>query len=335
MSNFSFELIAHELAHQWFGDKATCSSWGEIWLNEGFATFSESIAYEYARDYAALENWKTNNLTGFGQPTSGALNAPNGSVFCDDTTSVNRIFDDRLTYGKGGYLLRMLRYKLGDAAFFSAIRNYIADSELSYKFATTSLLQRHLEQVSGQPLTRFFANWLYGKGYPTFNITHWQPSIDTVYVRVDQTGSDASNPVFEADMPLTLVYTQPGNQMLKLSVASASTLFKIPTRGVVDSIQFDTDRILAAKGRVTKITATTGTLSTKRALAYPNPAHGSFYLSGPTNTLKRVQALALDGRVLRTWPSSPVYRLQDMPAQAIILRIEDGAGVYSQLLKVQ
>ncbi len=106
MGNFGFKLIAHELAHQWFGDYITLGSWQDIWLNEGFATYLEGLSYEHLID----SNWhqwkqgKVERITG----------KPDGSVYVHDTTDVYRIFDGRLSYAKGAYILHMLRWILGD-----------------------------------------------------------------------------------------------------------------------------------------------------------------------------------------------------------------------------
>ncbi len=104
MVNFSFDLTAHELAHQWFGDLVTCGSWNDLWLNEGFATYLTSVAYEYIYDKSTFRD----KMRG----TRADITAdPNGSVKPKDTSSVNQLFNGRLTYRKGAWLLHMLRVR--------------------------------------------------------------------------------------------------------------------------------------------------------------------------------------------------------------------------------
>ena len=141
-------LMAHELAHQWFGDRVTCGSWSDIWLNESFATYLTGLYYQYVEPLY-WRNWRTSTLGSATSPVSG-------SVFCTDTTSVNRIFNSSLSYNKGAYVLHTLRWKVGDTAFFKGVRNYLNDPALAYGFARTADLKRHIEATSGQNLTEFF-----------------------------------------------------------------------------------------------------------------------------------------------------------------------------------
>ena len=114
MGGWSRGLIAHELAHQWFGNKITCGSWEDIWLNEGFATYLDGLVYENFDGKAAFTQWRKSLVNDITSQTSG-------STFVTDTTSVSRIFNSRLTYRKGALLLHMLRYKLGDEVFFNGL----------------------------------------------------------------------------------------------------------------------------------------------------------------------------------------------------------------------
>ena len=194
MSRASSPLMAHELGHQWFGDKVTCGSWRDIWLNEGFATYLQLLYDErlnpgYLRQ--ALRN-TANTIT----------SSPGGSVRVNDTTLVSRIFDGRLSYSKGAYLLHMLRWKLGDSLFFKSIRQYVNDPVVAYNFALTEDLQRNLEQVSGKNLSSFFQKWFHGEGYPSYSVQWAQDSLNTAHITINQSTSHPSVSFYDMPVPI-------------------------------------------------------------------------------------------------------------------------------------
>ena len=127
MGNFSRNLIAHELAHQWFGNKITCGSWKDIWLNEGFATYLSGLVVEDLDGNAAFTSWKQ-------QQTSNVTSLPDGAVYLSDqdTTNVGRIFSGRLSYRKGAMVLHMLRKKLGYPSLYNqSLKNSVRSSPLA------------------------------------------------------------------------------------------------------------------------------------------------------------------------------------------------------------
>lgn len=187
-------LTAHELAHQWFGDKITCGSWEDIWLNEGFATHLTKLYFEkkLPQYTVSLRKDDVDYITA----------QPGGTLKVDDTTSVGRIFDSRLSYAKGGAVLNMLRFKLGDSVYFKAIRSYLQDPALAYNFARTPDLKRHLELISGKNLTEFFNDWYTGQGYPSYKVD-WTPvGSRHVRVKINQTTSHAAVNFFELPVPI-------------------------------------------------------------------------------------------------------------------------------------
>ncbi|PWT94992.1 MAG: peptidase M1 [Bacteroidetes bacterium] len=188
-------VATHELAHQWYGDKVTTGSWQHIWLNEGFATFFASYYLENTYDHATV-------LANYAGLLNVIVSQPNGSVFVDDTTNVNRIFNGRLTYYKGMYLLRMLRLRLGDSLFFQGLRNYHTDPRLAYNFALTEDLQKHLEAVSGQKLDEFFKDWFYGQGYPSYQLQWISLGNGWIKTSMSQTTSHPSVDFFENPVPV-------------------------------------------------------------------------------------------------------------------------------------
>jgi hypothetical protein len=192
--NTGESLMAHELAHQWFGDKITCGSWVDIWLNEGFATHLASIYMESKYPASAIPTRKA-EIDYISSQTGG-------SVKVNDTTSVGRIFDGRLSYTKGSHLLYMLRWILGDSIFFKGIRQYVKDPALSYRFALNDDLKRNLEQSSGRDLTEFFNDWYAGQGYPSYKVEWYPMGSQYVRIKMDQTTSHASVNFFELPVPL-------------------------------------------------------------------------------------------------------------------------------------
>ena len=175
MTGFSYGLQAHEMAHQWFGDKVTCGTWEDVWLNEGFATYLTGLTYEEFSPDALWPQWKKST-------SNSATSQPGGSVFVDDTTSVDRIFNGRLSYNKGAYVLHMLRWVEGDDNFFAACRNYLNGAG---DFGVTSELQQFHENQSGIDLDEFFADWYYGQGYPTYDLK-WSHVGDSLIVTLDR-----------------------------------------------------------------------------------------------------------------------------------------------------
>lgn len=194
VGSYSYELAAHELAHQWFGDKVTCGSWQDIWLNEGFATYLQMLCYRYL----APEYWQGQLVARINSITS----EPGGSVLCTDTTDVGRIFSGRLTYNKGAMVLHMLRWVCGDTAWYHGVRSYLDDPELAYNSARTADLQTHLEDASGLDLDGFMSDWFTGEGYPTYSMPWTADQGGAVSLVLYQSASHPSVDFFELPVPV-------------------------------------------------------------------------------------------------------------------------------------
>lgn len=231
-------LMSHELAHQWFGDKITCKSWQDIWLNEGFATHLASMDFEkkYPLTVTSTRKNEIANIT----------SKPGGSVWVDDTTNVSRIFDGRLSYRKGSHLLYMLRWKLGDSIFFKGIKKYFNDSTISFGFAKTDDLKRNLEAVSVTDLTKFFDEWFYGQGYPTYSVEWQQLGDDHVKIKMNQTTSDPSVSFFE--LPVALLFKNATQQKtIIVDNKSNGEIFFKEIGFVADSVIIDPEYWLITK----------------------------------------------------------------------------------------
>ena len=256
-------LMAHELAHQWFGDKITCASWADIWLNEGFATFVASYYAEQKYPSLTLQNRKNeiNTIT----------SQPGGSVWVDDTTNVNRIFDGRLSYYKGSHLLYMLRWKLGDSAFFKGLRSYLADPSISYGFANTNDLKRNLERTSGQDLTEFFKQWFYGQGYPSYLVNWSQVGSSFVKINIRQSTSHPSVNFFS--MPVALQFKNATQQ--KTIVLNNTTNGQVLYEDIgfmADTLLIDPEYWLISKNNISH-KVEDSIIGHNVVQIFPNPVH--------------------------------------------------------------
>jgi len=241
MVSLNESLVAHELGHQWFGDKITCASWEDIWLNEGFATF---LAAFYMED-----KYPANKITARKSVINNITSAPGGSVWVDDTTNVGRIFSGRLSYNKGSYLLYMLRWKLGDVAFFNALRQYLKDPGLAYGFANTNNLVHHLEQASGQNLAEFFKDWFKGQGYPTYNVQWTQVGSQYVHIKMNQATSHPSVDFFELPVALTFKNATQEKTIVVDNQTNGETFFR-NIGFIADTVLIDPEYWLVTKNNV-------------------------------------------------------------------------------------
>ena len=334
MANTGYGLIAHEMAHQWFGDKITCGSWQHIWLNEGFATYFEGLCREHYFSPQTWYNWKRGKL-------NSIISQPGGSVFVPDTTNINRIFDGRLSYNKGAYLLNMLRWKLGDSTFFQGIREYVADPNLAFGYAKTAQLQAHLESVSGQNLTSFFEQWFYGEGFPTYTLV-WAHNKGFFEGTLEQsTSMPASVPFFDIPVPIRVYGSdQDTTIVLYPQTGNAFSVF-LPFN--IDSVKIDPELwIISGNNQVIQTSNTNYTPLVDLGLRIsPNPVRTSLHVAGhalPSDAVLRVRDVS--GKTILTatlqaqeqdWKKDLDFR--QMPPGVYLLSVE-GQDWTSETIKV-
>ena len=309
--NFDYELMAHELAHQWFGDHVTCGSFEDIWLNEGFATYLSGLCYEHLLPFYWMP-FKQNNI-------NSITSQPGGSVLCTDTTSLNRIFDGRLSYDKGAMILHTLRWVIGDSAFYAGIRNYRNDMMLSYGFAKTPQLKFHLEQSSGQNLTWYFDDWYSGEGFPSYNIQWTQDGSNQVSLTVNQTQSHPSVSFFELPIPIRFK-NQTQDTLIVFDHTFSGETFTASLNFQADSLIFDPELwIISANNLITAVKEIEHPVFLK---AFPNP------LTGRTTIHSSIRlddaTLSLENALGQT-----VKELRDVNGQSVDLSCDDLAdGLY-------
>lgn len=242
------DLVAHELAHQWFGDLLTCRDWGEGWLNEGFATYSEYLwnEHQHNRD----EAWMV--LDDFAQ-----------NYFGEDSDRYRRrvatkhyenpidVFDHHL-YEKGGRILHMLRHVLGDDAFWHAIRHYLTKHR--HGAVETRDLARAIEDATGRVLDWFFSQWvLDGAGHPELSVTlGWDPDQHMARIAVEQTHDvGADTPLFR--LPTSVRFRVDGQDHdHAIEISEKNHVFFVTLAGEPTQMIFDPGKVLLAKVKTDK-----------------------------------------------------------------------------------
>ena len=191
----SNDLVAHELAHQWFGDLVTCRDWSHAWLNEGFATFMEHVEREDRLGRDEYDHGVSADTDTYLSEASGRYARP---IVCRDYVEPIDLFDRHL-YEKGGLVLHMLRRELGDETFWTGVKQYLTSH--AYGVVETNDLQRALENASGRSLERFFDSWVYRPGHPELKVkVSWDDGLLSVSVKQGQKLGDTAEFHFELEL---------------------------------------------------------------------------------------------------------------------------------------
>jgi aminopeptidase N len=222
-------ILAHELAHQWFGNSLSVRDWRHVWLNEGFATYAAMLWLERSKGAAAYRA----EMLKIAQD-----DALQGPVFMTDVTDNKQLFG-AATFDKGAWVLHMLRHVMGDQKFFEALRAYVA--EYSYRNVTTEDLRAVCERFHGKSLEWFFAQWINGVSRPTYRVS-WTAADDRLVLTIRQVQSDAPAFTMPIDVQVTTsagatrhtVWNDRGEQTFEIPLGRAAN-------GTVENVVIDPD----------------------------------------------------------------------------------------------
>ncbi|HEV3258240.1 MAG TPA: M1 family aminopeptidase [Gemmataceae bacterium] len=236
-------LIAHEMAHQWWGDLLTCRDWAHIWLNEGFASYGEVLWVEHheGADEGAYDLWQKSR-----EATAGDKNGP---VVDRHYSSAFAVFDAR-AYPKGAWVLHMLRRRLGDDVFWKCLRRYGTEHRL--QSVDTDDFRKTLEQQTGRSLERFFYDWTERPGHPVLEVaTEYLPETHQARVAVKQTQTGEA-----FQFPLKIAFTCAGAKagqaagkplVVEEPVNDKSQVFFVPLPGRPAAVELDPDQAVLAE----------------------------------------------------------------------------------------
>jgi aminopeptidase N len=284
IGSFTFDVDAHELGHQWFGDDVTCTTWKDIWINEGFASYTEYLTRARFRSATSANNFMNNVHTNI-------MDLPDGSIYTTDTSNV-RVFDSRLTYDKGGAVIHTLRFILGDSLFFATLKTHL--TQRHFGNATIDDFKTVAQTVSGQNLNDFFNQWLYGEGYPTYTGTYSSNGA-VVSVTVNVSGSAGVTPVFTNPLQLRLKSAS-GDSIVRVNPSAASTTFTFNSAKNITGIDVDPNNWICNKSqtfsKVEVAPAGVDNMLIQNVSVYPNPADNNciITLAAKTSVISLIDA---------------------------------------------
>jgi aminopeptidase N len=251
--------VSHEYAHQWFGDMITCGTWADIWLNEGFATYTEALWHEYTSGYALYKSDVVSDANSYlsGNPGWPMYN-PAWAVVTPDN---NTLFNFAITYARGSAVLHMLRYSMGDSLFFAAIKSYATDvANFKYGNAVTADFITKISQVAGQDMSWFFA-WVYQANHPvygnTYNITNLGGGQWQVAFKARQTQTNTG--FFPMPLTLKISFTTGADTTFRVMNSVNNQVFAFRFGRQPTALVFDPNNDIVIKQGTTTVGSTLST----------------------------------------------------------------------------
>jgi aminopeptidase N len=303
--NADWETVyAHELAHQWFGDLVTCNDWHHIWLNEGFATYSEALWMEDYYGDTAFHDYVNSSLT-----NSNFNDAFIPAIFRYDIGDPHSIFSWTV-YIKGMWVLHMLRHVLGDSIFFQIMHDYPNDPAFAFKTATTEQFRDFCEASSGINLDWFFQQWIYQVYYPVYDwgYSHYQlAGQDYLYLAIQQKQNlNGYQHLYKMPIDIILYYQDLTRDTLVVWDSLITQTYEIPVTGNPVTVTFDRDNWILKKASLIPVTQIDQLLDLTSSFNlyqnYPNPFNEITQIPFSLDTSDYIKLEIYDvvGRKIRT-----------------------------------
>ena len=225
------DLISHELAHQWFGDLVTCKDWGNLWLNEGFATFGETVWIEahFPKDQIEYQRWSD------GRQWFAQANLYKRPIVRHDFDDSGEF--DGNAYGKGGWVLYMLRHQLGEDSFNRALKHYLEVNR--GKNVVTADFVKAIEETTNSNVDQFFTQWIYGAGAPKFDLAYtYDNAKHQVALTVKNQKVEGRVGIFKVPLEVEIT-TASGAHLHPLVVSKQAETFTLPANSEPLMVLFD------------------------------------------------------------------------------------------------
>jgi len=303
MNSWGANLASHEYAHQWFGDMIGPASWSNIWMNEGFATWSESFWVEHTGGYSSYKSMINSDASTYLSQNPGwAISVPSWDSV---TPNSNTLFNYAITYCKGSCVLHLLRYSLGDSLFFAGLKSYATDT-VNFKFKTATIPDffTKMGSVAGQDLSWFYNAWIYQPNHPQYqngyNITNLGGGQYRVNFLAKQVQTNAG--FFPIPINFRVTFSSGPDTLIKVMNSSNNQLFSYIFNRQPTTVVFDPGNEIVIKTAtlVVGIDENTAEIPDKFSLKqnYPNPFNPvtSIEYSVPVNSNVKISIFDNSGR---------------------------------------
>jgi len=331
---WSTDVVSHEFAHQWYGDMITCATWADIWLNEGFATWSEAYWLESSNGYPTYLQLIQSYAGTYLQSNPGW--AISDSSWATSTPSVNVLFDYYITYCKGGSVLHQLRYVLGDSTFFQVMKTYCADTSLKYKSSTIGNYRDVVNAVTGGDYTWFFNEWIFQPNHPVYANTYQFKNQGGGNWRVDfnarQTQTNAT--FFKMPLPVKIHFTDNSDTLISVMNDVNNQLFSFYFSKQPQTLVFDPDDEIVLKAGQTIVGVPENSDQSGVILGQnvPNPVSSQTKIPFVVQSSSAVQVIIVNTLGVEVWKTSSVTYTSGAHTIEADLSVLP-AGVYVYILK--
>jgi len=272
IGSFSFSLVAHELGHMWWGNNVTCANWSDIWINEGFATYSDYLATDSIADEQYGHIWLTNGQNYVMSEPFGSIYVPPEEVTYDN---VGRIFSSRLSYWKGAIVIHMIRFELqNDELFFQVLQNF--QTKFADSSASTPDFIALLNETSGMDFTQFFDQWYYGQGFPIYNFNYKQENGVFELNSLQSASFPEVTPFYRMHFPVVLYFKDGTDSTLIFEQTAHENTFTVQVPKLIDSIQIDPE--LWTLKKVESLIGIDENILNSSIKIYPNPFQNTLYI---------------------------------------------------------